>query len=345
MSEYWWKDLHDRQDRWQGLELVVREGNGQAMEMQSGNNGRMALQVNGEPLFWATMLNDHSGVWLVFNAEHPGQDLLLPAINSAEVESAKRAGEENWISHWCRYFARELMEAPVPLLPPRRWLLRPMLAAKPKAPYVCDRKVPREEWRFETPDHSTYIGVNWSLYSEDFPDLQNPEKVKWVDWWWGGHLLLSRYPVDAESGRVKWWRKKCRENTLPPILVWYIAGLASFVILDGHDRLQAALAEEYQPQFLVLSELSEQSWTPNEESREKVLRSLAIQQERSKKTPANIDAMNQSLMNLYDTRYLYAPTHSRAVLGDGSGWERQVKTYLQRHQLDAFIEKIMAREE
>ena len=34
MSEYWWKDLLDRQDRWQGLELVVREGNGQAMEKQ-----------------------------------------------------------------------------------------------------------------------------------------------------------------------------------------------------------------------------------------------------------------------------------------------------------------------
>lgn len=345
MTEYWWKDLRDRNDRWQGLELMVREGAGQAMEMQSGHNGRMALQVNGETLFWATMLKDHSGVWLVFNAEHPGQQPLLPAMTSADVETAKRAGEQNGISHWCRYFARQLMEASVPLLPPRRWLLRPMSLVKPKAPYVCNKTLPLAQWRFETPASNSDISVNWSLYGEDFPDLQKPEKVTHVDWWWGGHLLLGRYPVDADSGRVKWWRKKCRENALPPILVWYIAGLASFVILDGHDRLQAALAEGIPPQFLVLSELSEQSWTPDEETRERVLRSLAIQQERCKQTPVNIDAMNQSLMNLYDTRYLYAPTHSRAVLGDGSGWEREVKAYLQHHQLDEYLEKILRREE
>lgn len=345
MTDYWWKDLRDRNESWQGLELMVREGDGQAMEMQSGHNGRMALQVNGKTLFWATMLNDHSGVWLVFNADHPAQQLLLPAISSADVESAKRAGETNWTSHWCRYFARQLMEAPTPLLSPRRWLLRPMEQVKPTAPYVLNKPLPFAQWRFHTPASSAQISVNWSLWSEDFPDLQNPEKVTFVDWWWNGHLLLARYPVEPDSGRVKWWRKKCREGELPPILVWFIAGLASFVILDGHDRLQAALAEGIQPQFLVLSELSEQRYTPDEETRERVLRALAIQQEKCKKTGANIDAMNQSLLNLYDTRYLYAPTHSRAVLGDGKGWERDVTSYLQRHQLAAYLDKILAREE
>ncbi|ANR81074.1 hypothetical protein BBB57_11710 [Kosakonia sacchari] len=345
MTDYWWKDLRDRNESWQGLELMVREGDGQAMEMLSGHNGRMALQVNGQTLFWATMLNDHSGVWLVFNADHPAQQLLLPAISSGDVESAKRAGDANWISYWCRYFARQLMEAPTPLLAPRRWLLRPMEQVKPTAPYVLNKPLPFEQWRFHTPASSAQISVNWSLWSEDFPDLQNPEKVTFVDWWWNGHLLLARYPVDPASGRVKWWRKKCREGELPPILVWFIAGLASFVILDGHDRLQAALAEGLQPQFLVLSELTERSYTPDEETRERVLRSLALQQEKCKKTGANIDAMNQSLLNLYDTRYLYAPTHSRAVLGDGKGWERDVTNYLQRHQLEGYLDKILAREE
>ncbi len=59
------------------------------------------------------------------------------------------------------------------------------------------------------------------------------------------------------------------------------------------------------------------------------------------KTGVNIDAMNQSLLNLYDTRYLYAQTHSRAVLGDGKGWERAVTAYLQRHQLDNCLAKIL----
>lgn len=345
MTDYWWKDLLDQKERWQGLELQVREGGGPAMEMLSGHNGRMALQVNSETLFWATMLKDHSGVWLVFNAEHPAQKLLLPAITSADVERAKREGESQWLSGWCRYFARQLMDAPTPLLPPGRWLLRPMEAAKPEAPYALNQTVPFEQWRFTTPASSANISVPWALYSEDFPNLQTPEDVRLVDWWWGGHLLLARYPVDLHSGRVKWWRKKCREGALPPVLVWFIAGLASFVILDGHDRLQAAITEGIQPQFLVLSELSEQSWEPDEQARERVLRSLAIQQEKCKKTGANIDAMNQSLLNLYDTRYLYASTHSRAILGDGKNWERELTAYLQRHHLEQHLADILAREE
>ena len=345
MTNYWWKDLLDQNKCWQGLELTVRKGNRLALGMQSGHNGRMALQVNGEALFWATVLNDHSGVWLVFNAEHPAQRQLLPSITSFEVESARRLSKTHQSGDWCRYFSRQLMAAPTPLLSPGRWGLRPMEPVKPAAPYVLNKHVPVEKWRFETPSTSQDISVFWSLYSEDFPNLQKPENVMLVDWWWGGNKLLARYSVAPDSGRVKWWRKKCREGALPPVLVWFISGLASFVILDGHDRMQAALAEGLQPQFLVLSELSEDMQRPDEKTRERILHSLAIQQEKLKKTGSNIDAMNQMLMNLYSTRYLYATTHSRAVLGNGEGWEGQVKAYLLRQNMEAHLDKILSREE
>lgn len=345
MTDYWWKDLIDHNDRWQGLELTVHKNNSLAMEMLSGQNGRMALRLNGEVLFWATVLKDHCGVWLVFNAEHSSQQRLLPAVTSVDVESARRMGEENWTSYWCRYFARQLMGAATALLLPGRWLLRPMEQVKPTAPYVLNKQLPFEQWQFKTSSSSSNINLSWSLYSEDFPDLQDPQKVIFVDWWWGGHLLLPRYSVDPDSGRVKWWRKKCREGTLPPILVWFISGLASFVILDGHDRLQAALAEGIQPQFLVLSEMSECTLIPDEKRQAQVLHSLALQQEKLKKTKNNIDAMNQTLINLYNTRHIYASTHSRAVLGNGKAWECEVKAYLQRHHLGSYFVNILAREE
>lgn len=343
MKHYWWKDFLDRDNSWLGLELQVAQGDGQAMEMQSGHHGRMALQINGETLFWATVLKNHGGVWLVFNAEHPAQQLLLPAINSADVESAKRTGRANWLGHWCRHFARELLARPTPLIAPGRWLLRPMEQVKPTAPYVLDRQLPFEQWHFRTPACGEQIGVSWTLHSEDFPDLQAPEKVTLVDWWWGGHLLLARYPVDPTSGRVKWWRKKCREGALPPVLVWFIGGLASFVILDGHDRLQAALAEGIQPQFLVLSQIRDQVYTPDHKVREQTLSSLALQQK--KPGSMNIDAMNRTLLNLYDTRYTRAITSSRAVLKEGNNWERELRNYLQRHHLEHYLAKILAREE
>lgn len=343
MADYWWKDFLDDHEHWQGLELIVRSGSTRAMEMLSGHNGRMALHVNGETLFWATMLKDHSGVWLVSNDAHPNQRVLLPAITAMVVEKAKRVIEEQRTSYWCRYFARQLMEVPTPILSPGRWLLCPMEQVKPTPPYVINQQIPFKKWRFKSPASSSHMSIPWSLHSEDFPDLQTPEKVIFVDWWWGGNKLLTRYSVDPTGGRVKWWRKKSREGALPPILVWFISGLASFVILDGHDRLQAALMENRQPQFLVLSELSEQTCTPDAVSQERILRSLAIQQE---KGGINIDSiMNQFLMDWYNTCYLCASTHSRAVLGEGKIWEHEVKSYIIRHHLESYWGKILAREE
>lgn len=342
MAQYWWKDLIDRNNTWQGLELTVQKqaASEHAMEMLSGHHGRMVLQFQKETLFWATMLKDHSGAWLVFNSEHPYQRSLLPPITSGDVESIGKKEAHSWTGGWCRYFARQLMNAPAPLLPARRWLLRPMMPVKP-APYFYQQPKPVESWRFHSPACDGNINCDWMLYGEDFPDLASPEKVRLVDWWWGGNLLLGRYPVTVDAGRLKWWHKKCREGSLPPVLVWYIGGLASFVILDGHYRLQAAIEEGVPPMFLVLSELNEREYHSEPEHQARILR--ALQQQQLKNPQHSIEGVNQTLINLFDTRYFYASTHSRAVLGEGQAWAREVNAYLQKHQLAAHLDNILNR--
>lgn len=39
------------------------------------------------------------------------------------------------------------------------------------------------------------------------------------------------------------WRKRARDGTLPPILIILARGMGSWLLLDGHDRLLAALDE------------------------------------------------------------------------------------------------------
>ncbi|RFA21267.1 hypothetical protein B7R25_07815 [Subtercola boreus] len=63
--------------------------------------------------------------------------------------------------------------------------------------------------------------------------------------------LRSFSPVD--SARVRAFRRLARENVLPPVLLWWVSGLLSYVILDGHDRLIAALKEGTPPSFCLLS--------------------------------------------------------------------------------------------
>lgn len=245
MVHGWWQDIQDPAQRWQGLELTVGAGgNGQrTLEMVSGHRGRMSLWMGGEPLLWATVLEDHSGVWLIVNQEHPGQFELLPHVTSADVEAAKRAGAGGRLALWSRYFAQRLASSTSPMLPARCWRLLPMLYRPPSAPCKLGQIQSVEHWCFHSPSLSSPPGFSWTLYGEDFPDLLNRERVSLIDWWWNGYLLRGRYAVNPDDSRLKWWRKKCREGSLPPVLVWYITGLASYVILDGHCRLQAAIEE------------------------------------------------------------------------------------------------------
>jgi hypothetical protein len=65
-------------------------------------------------------------------------------------------------------------------------------------------------------------------------------------------LPLRRLPaVDAD--RVKAYRRQFREGILPPVLLWWVSGLAALLVVDGHARLAAALAEGGLPDVVVLA--------------------------------------------------------------------------------------------
>lgn len=164
-----------------------------------------------------------------------------------------------------------------------------------------------------------------------------------VDWWFGGYRLLPRYTVEPQSSRLKYWRKVAREGKLPPVLVWYISGLASYIILDGHLRLQAAYDENIPPSFIVLSQYHECSYEPDPAAIEKVQRAIAHQMD---KTPRpDVRKVNQTLISLYQNRYGRHSTRSRAILGDGHLWEEAVSRYLRLHQDTGYLTAILQRTE
>jgi len=344
MNDCWYKDLNDYEGNWQGLEITVISGGFRSLEMRTGKNGRMALYINGSIQFWATMLKDHSGIWLVNNVDHPNSRLSLPPIRSSDIEKAHRESPSNTINYWSRYFARSLTEDSSMFLSSGNWILQPMEPTRPITPYEIKQNKLSKSWQFYSPKEKANVSLPWSLHSEDFSNLINPEHIYYIDWWWERDKLLSRYSVSSDSARVKWWRKKSREGTLPPILVWFVTGLASFVILDGHERLQAALLENIPPRFLVLSQLGNRVYSPNEDNRSRVLNSLAIQQQKCKNNISAIDAINNTLIKLYDTRYFFPITFTRVLLGDGSIWEDEVRNYLLHHRQEKHLKNILFRE-
>lgn len=68
------------------------------------------------------------------------------------------------------------------------------------------------------------------------------------------NLLPTRVLSPAKDGRVRFFRKLARNKTLPPVLAMWCSGLATHLVLDGHDRLHAALLENVMPEVITIQE-------------------------------------------------------------------------------------------
>jgi hypothetical protein len=86
---------------------------------------------------------------------------------------------------------------------------------------------------------------------------------------WFGHgdpvedqrdVLPLRRLSPGDAGRVRAYRRQAREGVLPPAVLWWVSGLDTLVVLDGHDRIVAALFEDAVPEVLVLAPAPQPRW-------------------------------------------------------------------------------------
>ncbi|MFB7373231.1 hypothetical protein ACFC0D_25665 [Streptomyces sp. NPDC056222] len=90
------------------------------------------------------------------------------------------------------------------------------------------------------------------VWGEDFVTAWPCGHLDWDRNGWNGVVPLRKLsPPDAP--RVKAYRKRARDGTLAPVLLWWITTLDGWLLLDGHDRAVAALAEDRAPHAVVLA--------------------------------------------------------------------------------------------
>lgn len=143
-------------------------------------------------------------------------------------EAREREGERGWRVHWERFFAQELLHAPVhdPLWDGEtRWHLR-------FEPGERLRDVSAATRWIEAGSAPTFHVDGYELPA--------------------GALPLRRLSHDDE-GRLKWMRKLEKSSLLPPVLTLYVRPLGQEVVLDGHERLHAALLAGVEPDRVVLT--------------------------------------------------------------------------------------------
>ena len=147
--------------------------------------------------------------------------------------------------------------------------------------------------------------------------------------------MALRDPSAEDSGRVKAWRKVAREGLLPPALLYFVSGLDSWLVLDGHDRLLAARLEGVAPTALTLSSVRTRTWTPNPEEHARTQNALERQLE-TEPDAARVRGINTRLIALYAEPSQVVPRTRVYPLRDWpSDAERLVRGGAPRELLDA----------
>lgn len=209
------------------------------VHLQAAMGGYLRLVGPDGPLVWGK--GDSYGVEIV---RAPGARLhVIPPIRADQADQAPGvSGSPEFDGWWTRWFAERLRESPAtPLAPGRRALLAP----------------------------GNPLATIWRL-DELLDELRDQRGDFELDW---DHpaLLLVRELSDAGDGRVKMWRKRVRDRTLPPVLVWWCRGLFTSVVLDGHDRVHAALLEDTLPDVIVLADVTPRASDALEQDRQEAL--------------------------------------------------------------------------
>ncbi|GAA1535106.1 hypothetical protein GCM10009730_50440 [Streptomyces albidochromogenes] len=207
---------------WAGLSLDVQDRHQPDLCVFTAGP-RLLVSQRSRPVLLAVVEEPLQGVdfWRT-----EGYRSFVPPLR-ADVGRALSGSPERWAHRFAQY----LVDSPGSPLHEGRWLLS------------CES--PLQRWRHAATSHAEY----WSaMLVEGHPD-------GYIDWFlhstsW--EVLPLRPMPGPCDGRVKAYRKQAREGTLPPVLLWWVSGLDCHLILDGHARLAAAIAESIEPPLLQL---------------------------------------------------------------------------------------------
>ncbi|MFI8915748.1 hypothetical protein ACIGW4_29555 [Streptomyces sp. NPDC053513] len=207
---------------WTGLSLDVRDRHRPGLCVFSAGP-RLLLSQQARPVLLALVDEHLDGVDFWRTDEYRS---CVPPLR-ADTARALAGSPERWAHRFAQYLA----DSPDGPLHEGRWLL------------TCESPL-RLRRHADTP-HAEYWG---SMLVDGHPD-------GYIDWFFHSHaweILPLRPMPGADDSRVKAYRKQAREGTLPPVLVWRVSGLDCHLILDGHARLAAAIAESVEPPLLQL---------------------------------------------------------------------------------------------
>ena len=240
---------------------------GLCLKLHTPDGISLSLTYNDEPVFWSFFSHDLYDVYLVRSYAESWQAYQPVGYIGSRVNEhiARQPAAEQGLL-WNKYFIEQLAAHNAGLLGIGEWHFD----------YRPAQTLPQrwgECW------HDTALGrpetdenyAQWLFSGSRFDALDN-------DFHTQAERFIALKTHHAEDDRLKYWRKRARQNQLPPVLVYELPALSDrWLILDGHLRLAAALAEGQLPPLIVIQATTARPDPRTAAERETVLRGVGLQ--------------------------------------------------------------------
>lgn len=272
------KDVFDDNGKWSHLRMEIENANKPNIYLRTGGQKRFKLVNDNHTIFWGNISTDTYDMWILKSLyEWKIEEMPILPITSEEIEKLKDLKYEFKIPNWAKYFANSLNSTSNTFLYNGIWEIN-----------LANSKDKKRGRPF----------TNW--YVKEIDEVFSKPRIEWSSWGVGGNLNLISLKMnpDANSGRVKWWRKKIKEESCPPILVWYIDCLLAYIIIDGHCRLKAYQLENKEPKILVINSVYESENIIDMDKQRGILE--LVRQNENLNMPQ--EKINQLLIDAFDNR-------------------------------------------
>lgn len=284
---------------WRWLEAAVRHSPARPpLRVEVAPPDRLLLRQGGRPVLFGREDRPWQGMYI---RQAPGA--YRSPVPAVRADLARRLGDAR-AERWAHWFWDRLTEAGEGPLHAGRWRIGDRLGYPDS--YAWWRRV---------------LGTVGEVGA-----VGEGGQVRHVSWLPSGPPLpVPLRPLSApDSGRVKAYRKLAREEILPPVLVWWISGLQTDVVLDGHDRLSAALAEFRAPRVLRLSRPRAEA-DLREEYRDAVESHERLTAKVKAGNPAAAARLGPGLADALDAvEASLAPTRAWPLPGGAAAWDAAV---------------------
>lgn len=304
-----WRDLGQRKQPgvWAGLLLDVSACTPPAFTVSVCPPHCLRVAAGDRAMLWARVERDYWGVDLL-RSDSPLSPGIVPPITAAQVREKHAADPARARAGWARFFAEALAGSGSSPLADGQWLLQPSLHGSAA---VSIR-----------PDMAALALARPALDALDWSDITLGCPVA---------PIPLRSPSPAQNGRVNAWARHARAGTLPPVLLMWVSGLQAHVVLDGHDRLQAAVQQGMDVPVLVL--LRHEEGTLDEGA---LARADAIAAS-SAGAEMTVEARNRLLLDLYCPSREVLPSRGDLLRGGMVQWSAEVQARARAQGMDVRI--------